>query len=212
MLPYTPEIYLRLFVAYNQAIWPLQLIFTAGFVTAFLLSIKKPAIGSRILSALLSAAYIVAGSGFYFNFLFDLFWPAPLLFALCLLQALLLLWKCVILDQLKVDFSKTTASIAGISLMVLAIVYYPLISLLSSQNPTQIQFAGLAPLPTLILTGGLYLPSIRNLPIALTVIPIVLLVFETIHTYLLNDISGMALTAFGLLGFFYLNLGLYSEK
>lgn len=200
MLPYTPDIYLRLYIPYNQVVWPLQLVIAAGFYIALILSIRYPSIGGRIISAFLAAAYIFVGSVFYYSFLFNLLWLAPLLSFLCLFHALILIWQGVKRNRLKIGIHKTMVSASGIFLIVLATFYSPLIVTVSGQNPLQMQFAGLAPIPTFVLTVGLYLASINTLPTVLTIIPIILLVFEAWHTFLLNDFGGMVLVALGLLG------------
>ena len=204
MLPYSPEIYLQLFDPYNLMVWPLQPLFAVGFIAAIVLSIKHKDLGGILFSALLAGSYIVLGWVFYLNILFDLLWLAPVLTAFCLLQALLLLWFGTIRNMLKIDIDENIATITGLLMIVLATAYYPMVSFLSGKSFSLSQYAGFAPLPTLVLTLGFYLTSIKTLPVRLIIVPAILLTFEGLHNYLLNETGGVTLNAVAVLGLIYL--------
>ena len=201
MLPYSPEIYLQLFVPYNQAVWPFQLVLAIGIFAGLLISIGYHEAGGRIFSALLAISYFVVGWFFYLRVLFDLLWLSPVPAVFCLLQALLLLWSGLIRNRMTIEMNMNLSTIAGILLIVFATTCYPVLSLLSDQGLVLTQFAGLAPLPTLVLTIGIYLLSVKTLPVILTIIPALLLVFESLHTYLMYDSAVLCIAASGL---FYL--------
>lgn len=204
MLPYSPEIYLQLFAPYNLKVWPLQPLFAVGFIAALVLSVRQKNIGGRLFSTLLAVSYIILGWVFYFRILFDLLWISPVLTVFCLFQSILLLWSGTIRNVLIIEIDDNIANIAGLLMIILATAYYPMISLISSEGLTLSQYAGFAPLPTLVLTLGFYLTSIKTLPGILIIIPAILLTFEGLHNYLLNESGGLALTAAAVLGLVFL--------
>src|ERR1043166_373969 len=65
MLPFTAEQFLAVFVNYNRAIWPLQIVayLFGGF--AFALLFLKPRSGDRVISGILAAMWLWTGLGYH---------------------------------------------------------------------------------------------------------------------------------------------------
>lgn len=75
LLMFTPEVYLRLFVRFNEAVWPLQLLaLAAGLAIPVLLTQRFP-LARRLAVMLLALAWIATGLGFMGNFYAPINWP-----------------------------------------------------------------------------------------------------------------------------------------
>ncbi len=75
LVMFTPEVYLRLFVRFNEAVWPMQLVaLVAGLAIPILLT--RPTVLARKLAVvLLALAWIVTGLGFMAEYYAPINWP-----------------------------------------------------------------------------------------------------------------------------------------
>lgn len=75
LVMFTPEVYLRLFVRFNEAVWPLQLVaLVAGLAIPILLT--RPTVLARKLAVVLMAlAWIFTGLGFMEEYYAPINWP-----------------------------------------------------------------------------------------------------------------------------------------
>lgn len=75
LLMFTSEVYLRLFIRFNEAAWPLQLLaLAAGLAIPLLLTQGFP-LARRLAMMLLALAWVATGLGFMGNFYAPINWP-----------------------------------------------------------------------------------------------------------------------------------------
>ncbi|MBS3803055.1 MAG: hypothetical protein KGY54_00780 [Oleiphilaceae bacterium] len=75
LIMFTPEVYLRLFIRFNEAVWPVQLLALAAGVAIPVLLTRQSMMARKLAVALLSLAWIACGFGFMGNFYAPINWP-----------------------------------------------------------------------------------------------------------------------------------------
>jgi hypothetical protein len=173
MLPFSPDVHLRLLEHYNAAIWPAQII-AFGLGGLILLLILKPRPGSgRWVAALLAGAWIWTGAVYHAMYLAPLNWAAWISGALFVLQGGLLAWTGAWRGRL--DFRVTPAWRGRIGLIIAGLAWLaaPLAGALTDLGWSRAPVAGLASGPTTLFTLGLLLLAKERVPIRLLPIPLI---------------------------------------
>jgi hypothetical protein len=95
MLPYSAEVLYALYGQYNQAIWPMQILFLvlAGVSLAFTLHPWRQA--GRVVGLILVLAWLWAAIGFHWQHFSLINFSAGIYAALFAVQALLIAWTWV---------------------------------------------------------------------------------------------------------------------
>ncbi len=171
-LPFTQQQFLDVFVAYNGAVWPAQLVFYAlglAFV-GFTLAGRAP--GGRITALFLALSWAWMGAVYHLLF-FRPINPVALVFgALFIVQAGLLAVHAFAAGGLPVRFSPGVRGLAGLLLVAYALVIYPAIGALTGHGYPASPLFGTAPCPSTIFTFGVLLWSGRRVPPYLLAIPL----------------------------------------
>lgn len=155
-LPFTKEQFFEIFSKYNQAIWPMQIIFyiiAAGVI--WLLFVKKSYTG-RLVYAILSFLWLWMGIIYHFIF-FSTINPASRLFgSIFVLEALL--WGFFAIKSprvIPISWNRWQTG-AGFLLIAYALIIYPIIGHITGhQFPSSPTFG--LPCPTVIFTFGIFL-------------------------------------------------------
>jgi Family of unknown function (DUF6064) len=170
--PFTIEEFLGVFAAYNAAIWPLQI---AAYVLG-LIAIAAIWLGRlmafRLILSILAAMWALNGIGYHFLF-FSGINPAAKLFAgVFVMQAVLFLASAVVLADLRFEFGRNCRSIAGATIIIYAMVIYPILGLLAGHGLLAGPMFGVAPCPTTIFTIGLLMLARGKWVVWLSIIPL----------------------------------------
>lgn len=171
MLPFTREQFLGVFVSYNEAIWPLQIVaFLLGSVAVALL-LRPGRSSDRIIAGVLAAMWVWTGIA-YHGLFFAPINPAAYPFgALFLFQGGLLAYAGVQRDRIRFGFRSSPATWVGAAFLFYAAILYPLVGVATGSTYPGMPMFGVTPCPVTIFTFGMLLLTTRRLPRWLLVIP-----------------------------------------
>jgi hypothetical protein len=172
-LPFTREQFLGMFEAYNQAIWPAQVLAYVLGLAAVGLLVWRPRFSDPLIAGVLALFWAWIGAAFLLVAMRTIdAGPGPLVFgAAFLLQAVLWLVAGGLRESLRFDPRLTPFSAVGWALVGYALVVYPLLGpAMGHVYPRQPMF-GVAPCPTVIFTFGLLLLTARRVPKYVLIVP-----------------------------------------
>jgi len=174
-LPFTRDQFMAMFEAYNQAIWPVQVLAYLLGIMAVLLIVWRTGFSNRVVAAILAVFWLWLGAVFLWVFQRTIdTGQGPVVFAAAfIVQSGLLLWFGVLRRELVFGARPTGVSAVGWAFIVYAMVAYPLLGIVSGHiYPRQPMF-GVAPCPTTIFTFGVLLLTAARVPKVLLVVPLV---------------------------------------
>lgn len=153
--PFTVEQFLGVFVAYNAAIWPLQIVGTGlGLVVVGALWLHRRH-STKLILAILALMWAVNGIAYHFIF-FSTINPAAKYFAvLFVLQAGLFTAAAATATDFRFNTGRDWRSVAGGSVIVYAMLIYPVLGKIAGHGLMAGPMFGVAPCPTTIFTIGL---------------------------------------------------------
>ncbi len=156
-MPFTEEQFFQVFSAYNSAVWPLPIAaYVLGFVALGLLFWRTRS-ATLLISAILALMWLVNGAGYHWSFFAEINPAARLFGAVFLFQALLLALAPFLSRGFRIAPAKDARTVAGLSLVIYALVVYPLLGRLVGHAYPAVPVFGIAPCPTTIFTIGLLL-------------------------------------------------------
>ena len=169
-LPFTPGQFLDVFRQYNVSVWPVQILLIALALVATYFSIFKKSYSDTIIVAVLALLWLWMGIAYHFIYFSSINKAAILFGSFFITQALLLCYFGFIKGSLKFQFSLNGYGIAGMSLIIFALIVYPLIGYwLGHVYPSSPTFG--LPCPTTIFTFGILLFSSARIPFIVIIIP-----------------------------------------
>jgi hypothetical protein len=170
--PFTLAQFLGVFVAYNAAIWPLQILaYILGLLAVVTISLRSPT-ASHVVPLTLAALWAINAIG-YHALLFRAINPAALLFAgLFSSQAIFFAAIALTRKGLPFVFRPDVRSVTGAAFIFYAMVIYPLIGIWMGHGGMAGPMFGVAPCPTTIFTLGLFLLARSKIIRGLAVIPL----------------------------------------
>ena len=188
-IPFTAEVYLRLFERQNEAQWPLHLLAVAAGAATIALAWRgrdrrHARWAGAALSGLLAAAWLWVALSFHLRLYTELTWVAWYIGGAFIIQAGLILVAGV-MDVRRgagstgrgtgaLHPSPVGVTVVGYALAALGVVVYPLLAPLTGQGWAGAQCFAIAPDPTAVATLGLLLLASRPRWLAL-LLPIPLL-------------------------------------
>jgi Family of unknown function (DUF6064) len=168
-LPFTAEQFFGVFEAYNNAVWPAQLVLLALAALAVSFIALRRSWSGVAVSAILAVLWIWLGAAYHWAF-FARVNPAAYGFgALSVVGGLLFAWHGAMRRRLTFSFDKSLRGAIGAGLLVFALLVYPIWGTLVGHGYPALPTFGL-PCPTTIFTiGVLALASGSHLRAVLTV-------------------------------------------
>ncbi len=168
-MPFTTEQFFNVFVSYNTAVWPAQIILFLLPLAAIYLAAKGKSPAS--VSVILAALWLWMGIVYHILF-FSSINPAARIFgALFVVEGMLFIYSGVIKQSLSFEYKPGVLPLTGIILMLYGLIIYPILGYaLGHGYPAQPTFG--LPCPTTIFTFGILLWTIR-MPKYLLLIPAV---------------------------------------
>ncbi len=173
MLPFTREQFLAVFVAYNEAVWPAQLLAYLLGLLLMLLVIRPSLQRSRLVAAGLAAMWLwtgIAYHGMHFSAISNGAWGFAALFVV---QGLLFIDAGVLRSRLVFGPRKGWTGWMGWALVAYASIGYPVLGQLLGHGYPAMPMFGITPCPVTIFTFGLFLLTTEPIPRRLLVIPVV---------------------------------------
>lgn len=168
-VPFSSEEFFGVFSAYNEAIWPVQVLLPGAAVAAVALAVLRGERSARWIWGVLAALWVWAGVVYHLLH-FSRINPAAFAFgALFVVQGGLFLWRGAVGGALPFRAGRDPATAAGGAMIVYALVLYPLLGLLTGHGFFDGPTFG-APCPVVIYTFGMLLLAPR-VPGWLLVIP-----------------------------------------
>ncbi len=197
MIPFSTEVFFRLFAQYNAAIWPAQLIAYGLGLAAVLLAFRPRGGSDRLVGAILAAAWIWMGVVYHMMFFATINFTAPVFGALFVLQGLLLAWTGALRGRLPFRFRADLLGWIGLGFVTFAMILYPLIGWLAGHGWPEAQMFGVAPCPTTIFTLGMLLLADGRAPLHLSAIPLLWSLIGGSAAWLLDVPEDLALLPAG---------------
>ncbi len=197
MLPFSREVFLRLFEHYNAAIWPAQIIAYGLGALLVVLTLKPRRWSDRAVSAVLAAAWLWMGIVYHMMFFATINWAAWAFGALFVIQGLLFTWTGGVRQRLAFRFSASLYGFAGLAFVALAMAVYPLIGSLTDHSWPRAPMFGVAPCPTVIFTFGMLLLTARPVPHPVLVVPVLWSVIGGMAAWQLDIVEDLVLLPAG---------------
>jgi hypothetical protein len=211
MLPFTVEQFFSVFAAYNNAIWPAQMVaYLLAAVALWAIFAARPWAG-RAVAAILGLLWAWNGLAYHLSFFAPINPAAYGFAALFVLQGVLFLGHGTVADRLHFAGNMGWRSALGLVLIAYAgLVYTGLGYLLGHAWPSLPVF-GVAPCPTTIFTFGVLMLATGPLPVWLIAIPVVWAGIGATAAVLLNVPEDLGLLVSGMLGAALLTFGAHGR-
>jgi hypothetical protein len=173
VLPFTHAQFIEVFAAYNEAVWPTQIV--AYMIAAAMLGsllLMKSTLSGRIVSAGLGMMWLWTGIAYHWLQFTSINQAAWAFGALFLLQGLLFLFASA-RGMLRFEAPTSKLSLwVGWGLIVYAAVLYPLLGAAMGSGYPEVPMFGITPCPVTLFTFGLLVLSSAKVAWWLLVIPV----------------------------------------
>ncbi len=152
--PFTIAEFLGVFVAYNAAIWPAQIVaYLLGVVAVAALWLKQ----LRLILAILALMWLGTGIGYHYLFFASINPAAPLFAGFFVMQAVLFAACAVAPRKLSFCIGRDLRTGVGFASIIYAMIIYPALGLWTGHGFMAGPMFGVAPCPTTIFTIGMLL-------------------------------------------------------
>jgi hypothetical protein len=171
-VPFTIEQFLGVFVAYNAAIWPTQIVaYAVGLIAIAAVWSGRP-IASRLAPSVLALMWVLNGIGYHYLY-FSTINPAAKLFAaLFVVQAILFAAGAMAANGMRFEIGRDLRSFSGVAVIAYAMLIYPILGILAGHGLLAGPMFGVAPCPTTIFTIGMLLLARGKSVVWLSIIPL----------------------------------------
>ena len=198
-LPFSKEEFFGVFREYNEALWPVQVILV-GLAFAAILLILRPHRGSSVaVSSILALLWAWLAVAYHFVFFARINSLAYVFSGLSMIGALIFFWQGVARRWLMFGWVGGGRAFVGTTLIVFALVLYPIWSWAAGHPYPHMPTFGL-PCPTTIFTIGLLSFLVPPYPRSPFVIPILWCFVGTQAALLLGVHQDFGLVAATLVG------------
>lgn len=171
MLPFTSEQFFGVFGAYNEAVWPAQLVLLALAVLALVLVAFPRAWSGRTISAILAILWAWLALAYHLAFFASINPLAYVFGAASAFGALLFWWHGMVRRRLHFRVTRSARTVAGVALAAFALVIYPAWSVYAGHGYPAMPTFGL-PCPTTLFTIGLLAFLVPPYPRITLVVPV----------------------------------------
>lgn len=169
-IPFTTNQFLDIFESYNNSIRPLQILFNLSAIVCIILIIRNSSYTNKIVSVTAALLWLWMGVVYHLIFFTAINKAAYIFGILFVVQAFLIIYYGLIKGKLDFVFERNIYSYTGISLIIFALIVYPVIGYFVGHIYPRSPTFGL-PCPTTIFTLGIFLFLKEKLPVGLLIIP-----------------------------------------
>lgn len=173
MLPFTQAQFQSVFAAYNDAIWPAQIVaYVLGGVAVALL-FRASRVGDRAIAGVLAAMWLWTAIAYHALFFASINNAAYLFAALFVIQGGYLFYEGCCRGRIQFTIESGPLAWLGLAFVVYSAALYPLIGSLAGHSYPAMPIFGVTPCPVTIFTFGILLATAPPLSRWLLVIPFV---------------------------------------
>ncbi len=170
--PFTVEQFLGVFKNYNEAVFPMQVVFYLLSAMAIYFTIKPAATSGKLISGVLAFLWLWMGIVYHLIFFTAITKAAYLFGAIFILQGILFLTFGLFQNKISFKFRADIYGVTGVILILFALIAYPLLGkALGHVYPSSPTFG--LPCPTTIFTFGILLLSDKKCPVVILIIPFI---------------------------------------
>jgi hypothetical protein len=199
-MPFTVDQFMEVFATYNLAIWPMQIVAYLLGAGALVLAFRRMRHSGRIISAVLSFFWIWNGAAYHLSYFSHINKAAFVFGLLFIFQGVLFFYTGVVRSRLSFRYGHDAFSLAGLIIILYAMILYPAIGTLLGHAFPHSPVYGVAPCPTTIFTFGLLLWSEKKVPFSLLLIPLFWAIVGTFAAISLGIREDIGLIVSGLIG------------
>ncbi len=201
VLPFTAEQFFDVFRAYNQAVWPAQIVLVGLAVAAVVIVALQRAWSGRAVSAVLAFLWAWIAVAYHLTY-FAAINPLAYAFAgVSAVGAWVFAWQGVAKGRLQFRFTRSGRVAFGVVLIVFALVVYPAWSAFAGHRYPAMPTFGL-PCPTTLFTIGMLALLAPPYPRSALVVPVLWCLVGAQAAFLLDvpqDLGLLVAAAFGVL-------------
>lgn len=169
-LPFSAEDFFGVFVAYNEAVWPIQIALNVLAIAAVALAFRAGEAAHRAIPSVLGFLWLWTGVVYHWGFFAEINPLAQVFAAGFVLEGALLGWLALRPEPLRFRPRLDRYGVLGSALIVYALALYPVIGYaVGHAYPAQPTFG--LPCPTTIFTVGMLLWASPRVPWEVLVIP-----------------------------------------
>ena len=196
-LPFTIEDFLRVFLDYNAAIWPAQIIaLVFGLVPLVAMFVRRDEATSYAFTVL-AILWVFTGVGYHLLYFARVNPLAPFFAGFFVLQAIMLLASAIWPGDLRLRLRRTPRSVAGFAIIVYALAVYPVLGIWMGHGLMAGPMFGVAPCPTTIFTLGILLIARGRWVLWLSIIPVLWSIIGLAATVQLGILEDLGLPLAG---------------
>lgn len=196
-LPFTAEQFFAVFARYNEGVWPAPIALNVVALLSVALLFAEGAWASFVISLILALLWAWMAIVYHIAY-FTSINPAAWLFGLVfLLGSLAFAWYGIAKTELNFRWAAGIRGIAGATLIVFAIVLYPVVGYLVGHRFPAAPTFGL-PCPTTIFTLGLLLFAASPVPMPVLVVPLLWAAVGSLAAFQLGVLEDLALLVAGI--------------
>jgi hypothetical protein len=170
--PFTLQQFLEVFTRYNEGVFPMQILFYLIGIIAIYLALKPNAYSNKIISSILAFFWLWMGVVYHLIYFTEINKLAYLFGAFFVVQGLLFVVLGVFENKFSFQFHADKYGITGMSLIVFALIIYPILGFFFAHIYPSSPTFGL-PCPTTIFTFGILLFNEKKCPILILIIPFI---------------------------------------
>jgi hypothetical protein len=201
-MPFSSAQFFAVFAEYNQAVWPLQILFCLLAAVCVLWVLQATQMSSRLISATLALLWVWMAVAYHFAF-FASINPAAWLFgSVCLIGAGVFVWFGIVKRALRFEYDRRSQGHVGMLMMAFALLGYPAIAYAVGHRYPSVPTFGL-PCPTTIFTLGALMCSRRPTPWAVYLVPLLWSGIGSIAAFQLGVTEDLALLVAGLVALLF---------
>jgi hypothetical protein len=198
-LPFTVEQFFDVFRQYNEALWPAQLVLVAIAVVAVAMIIGRYHAADVAVSGILAFLWAWIGLAYHLAFFAAINPLAYVFAAVSVAGAIVFLWQGVFRRRLRFHYDGGPRSIAGVALILFALVAYPIWAWYAGHRYPAVPTFGL-PCPTTIFTIGILAFLVSPYPRSPFVVPVLWSLVGAQAAVLLRVPQDLGLVAAALIG------------
>jgi hypothetical protein len=197
--PFTQEQFFDVFRQYNDAVWPAQVVLLGLALAAVAMTLGRLRGTDRVVSGILAFLWAWLGLAYHLAFFASVNPLAYVLAAVSVAGGLIFLWQGIVRRRLQFRYGGGARSIAGVALILFALVVYPAWAWYAGQRYPALPTFGL-PCPTTIFTIGMLAFLVAPYPRSPFIVPILWSFFGAQGAILLGVPEDLGLLVAGLAG------------
>jgi hypothetical protein len=201
VLPFTTDQFFGVFRAYNEAVWPAQIVLLAfAFVASLIVAFPRPW-SDRAVSAILAVFWAWLALVYHVAFFAPINPLAYVFAAVSAAGALAFAWHGVVKRRLHFQLTRSARAAVGVVLVVFALVVYPIWSVYAGHSYPATPTFGL-PCPTTLFTIGLLAFLVPPYPRSTLVVPVLWCLVGAQAAFLLGVQQDLGLLIAAVVGVF----------